>query len=51
MYKIFADRSGKSVSYWRQKCSTDYILTSDGAVAEGLADEVIKNPVIKRQMK
>ena len=51
MYKIFADRSGKPTKYWREKCSADYILTPEDAVSEGLADKVIRNPILKRRKK
>lgn len=41
MYQIYSEKSGKSVSYWSNKCKNDYIMTAAKAVAEGLADKVI----------
>lgn len=41
MYKIYAQRSGKSMKYWEKKCSNDYIMTAEQAVAEGLADGIV----------
>lgn len=46
IYEIFAERSGKEPSYWRRKMDHDMILTSDQAVAEGLADSVV--PHVKK---
>jgi ATP-dependent Clp protease protease subunit len=42
MYKIYAERTGKPVECWSEKCRTDLILTADQAVAEGLADRVAR---------
>lgn len=41
MYEAYAEKSKKPVSYWKKKCEKDYILTSEQALNEGLADEVI----------
>lgn len=41
MYNIYALRTNKPASYWQKKCQKDYILTSQEALAEGLADEII----------
>lgn len=41
MYDIYAEKSGKKASYWKRKCSSDYILDADKALKEGLIDEVI----------
>lgn len=41
MYLIYSERSGKTTGYWKNKCKEDYILTSEQAIAEGLADEII----------
>ncbi len=40
MYEIYAECSGKSVSYWSKKCEQDYILTPSQALAEGLIDNI-----------
>lgn len=40
MYEIYSERSGKSVLYWEKKCSADFIMTAEEAVALGLADKV-----------
>jgi ATP-dependent Clp endopeptidase proteolytic subunit ClpP len=42
MYKIYADRSGKSVPYWSKRCVIDLILSAEEAVEIGLADKVWK---------
>jgi ATP-dependent protease ClpP protease subunit len=41
MYDIYAQRSGKPVSYWEKRCAADYILTATQALEEGLIDEII----------
>jgi ATP-dependent Clp protease protease subunit len=40
MYRIYADRSGKPVSFWRRKCAADLILTAQEAKALGLVDSI-----------
>jgi ATP-dependent protease ClpP protease subunit len=35
MYKIYADRSGKSVPYWSKRCVIDLILSAEEAVEIG----------------
>lgn len=40
MYEIYAERSGKTPSYWEKKCRGDYWLSAEEAVEEGLADSV-----------
>lgn len=40
MYEIYAERSGKPVSYWEKRCTIDYVLTAKDAVVEGLADKI-----------
>lgn len=40
-YKIYAKRSRKPASYWRTKCASDFIMTAEQAVKEGLADGII----------
>lgn len=42
MYRIFAERSGQSVGYWSKRCAVDYIMSSEEAVREGLADSVVQ---------
>jgi ATP-dependent Clp protease protease subunit len=41
MYKIYAEKSGKSVSFWEKKCVADFILNAEETVAMGLADKVV----------
>lgn len=40
MYRIFAERSGKPVSFWRKKCAADLILTAQEAKELGLVDSI-----------
>ena len=40
-YRILADRTGKSASYWRKKLAHDYILSATEALNEGLIDEIL----------
>lgn len=40
MYKIYAERSGKPVSFWRRKCSADLILSAQEAKNLGLVDSI-----------
>ena len=40
MYEIYAERSGRPVSFWEKKCGSDFILTAAQAVEMGLADRV-----------
>ncbi len=53
MYRIFAERSGQKPSYWKRKCTHDYILTPEEAIEQGLADKVIlpKQTFIKPNTK
>lgn len=45
IYAIYAHRSGKPVSYWRDRVDRkDVYLTPKEALAEGLLDEVLKRP-------
>lgn len=41
MYKIYAEASGKSVTYWKRKCKKDFILSAEQAIKAGLADGYI----------
>lgn len=41
MYKIYAERSGKTVAFWRKKCANDFILTAKEAKAYGLVDSIV----------
>lgn len=41
MYNIYAERSGKPANYWKKRCASDYILTAQDALEEGLIDEII----------
>jgi ATP-dependent Clp protease protease subunit len=42
MYKIYAEKSGHDVAYWRRKCADDYIMTPQRAKEEGLIDKIIE---------
>jgi ATP-dependent Clp protease protease subunit len=39
-YKILASRTKHTAKYWERKCATDYILTAEKALAEGLIDKI-----------
>lgn len=41
MYKIYAERSGKSTAFWRRRCASDLILTAREAKTLGLVDKVV----------
>ena len=41
MYKIYAERSGKTVAFWRKKCANDFIMTAQEALELGLVDEIV----------
>jgi ATP-dependent Clp protease protease subunit len=46
MYDIYALRSSvmdssKNAQYWRRRCTSDYIMTADQALSEGLLDVII----------
>lgn len=40
MYEIYAERSGRSVRFWEQRCANDRILSAQEAVELGLADRL-----------
>lgn len=40
MYEIYAEKSGKPVSYWEKRCAIDCVLTAKEALKEGLADKI-----------
>jgi ATP-dependent Clp protease, protease subunit len=40
MYEIFANRTGKSVAYYRRLLAHDWYLSADEALKEGLIDEI-----------
>lgn len=40
MYRIYAERSGKTVAFWRRKCAADLILTANEAKDLGLVDAI-----------
>jgi ATP-dependent Clp protease protease subunit len=44
MYRIYAERSGKSIEHFAKRCAHDAFYTAAEAVAEGLADEIIEYP-------
>lgn len=41
MYKIYAEKTGKEKKYWEKKCTLDFIMDADEALAEGLVDNII----------
>jgi ATP-dependent Clp protease protease subunit len=42
MYKIYAEASGKTESYWKKRCKKDSIYSADDAIKYGLADGFIE---------
>lgn len=42
MYKIYADASGKAVTFWKRKCKKDFILSAEQAITLGLADGYVE---------
>lgn len=40
MYRIYAERTGKSAGFWRRKCNADLILSATEALELGLVDEI-----------
>jgi len=44
MYEIYAERSGRPVTFWRKKCSADLILTAAEARELGLVDAIFGEP-------
>lgn len=42
MYEIYAGRSGRTVSFWKKKCSSDLILTASAALKLGLVDSIFQ---------
>lgn len=40
MYRIYAEKSGRPVSFWRKKCGVDLILTAQEAKELGLVDAI-----------
>jgi ATP-dependent Clp protease, protease subunit len=43
MYRLLAERSGKTPQYWETKSRKDLVLNAREAVEEGLADKVLGN--------
>lgn len=39
-YKILASRTNRTAKYWEKKCTSDYILTAEKALSEGLIDRI-----------
>ncbi len=45
MYQILASKShNKDIKYWERRCSSDYILTAEQTISEGLADKIVEVP-------
>lgn len=40
MFKIYADRSGKTPAFWRKKCAADLVLDACEAKKLGLVDDI-----------
>jgi len=40
MYEIYAERSGRPISFWRKKCAADLILSAKEAKELGLVDTI-----------
>ena len=40
MYKIFADRSGRTIRFWEKACANDFILDAGEALKYGLIDKI-----------
>lgn len=40
MYQIYAERSGHPISFWKRKCSSDFIVNAEEALDLGLVDEI-----------
>lgn len=52
MFRLYADRTGKPVEYWRKKMHRrDWYLTAEEALAEGLIDEILTVPAYPRRRK
>lgn len=41
MYKIYSDASGKTVAYWKRRCASDFVMSAQQALKEGLLDRVV----------
>lgn len=49
LYEIYANRTGKSVEYYRKKLyKTDWYLDADEALGEGLVDAVLTSPALAK---
>lgn len=42
MYKIYTDRSSKTIKYWKAACKLDSIYTAEQALELGLVDRIIE---------
>ena len=45
MYEIYAERSGRDISFWEKRCNHDYYLTAQEAIDLGLADGLMPQKV------
>lgn len=41
MYEIYAERSGRTTSFWRRKCANDFIISAPEALELGLVDGIV----------
>jgi len=44
MYRIFAERSGKTARFWERMCASDFILDAPEALKHGLIDRIAGPP-------
>jgi ATP-dependent Clp protease protease subunit len=42
MHQLFADRTGKTVRIWKNRCKSDYIVDAREALAQHLVDNIIE---------
>lgn len=42
MYRIYAQASGRTEKFWKERCKGDFIMTAEEAVKLGLADAIIE---------
>lgn len=51
MYKIFSERTGHPISFWREKFSHDYLIDPKEALDLGLVDEIKPHSSWRTQLK
>lgn len=40
MYKVYSERTGKPIAYWRRQCAADFVLNASQAKEMGLVDDI-----------